>query len=106
MTLAPFPHAPTFAPPPPLTAARGAEVFGQLFVEVVTPDGQATSPLLPGWELRVWPVARLGDATLEARPLCPHLEAADLDRDLRRAGYMPLGPVRAARRFQPPSSAL
>lgn len=99
MTRVPFPLAPAL----PLPAAHGAEVFGHLLVEVVTPDGQPTAPLLPDWELRAWPVARLGDATLEARPRRLHLGAAELDTDLRRAGYLPLGPFRPARAHRSPA---
>lgn len=83
----------------PLTPARAdGEVFGTLIAEVLTPDGEVSVPLLPDWELRAWFVARLGDATLEARPRRPGLGPADLDRELRRAGYTPLGPLRRARR--------
>ncbi|GAA5512582.1 hypothetical protein Dcar01_01298 [Deinococcus carri] len=84
-------------PVPPLPCPRGPEVFGLLMVEAITPDGRATAPALADWEVRAWPVARLGDATLEARPRRPHLGAAELDHDLRRAGYTPLGPFRTAR---------
>lgn len=83
---------------------RGStDLFGVLFAEVILPAGQQTTselsgwPELPGWELRLWPVARLGDATLEARPLYPHLDAADLHCDLRQAGLDILGPVRHRR---------
>ena len=96
MTRAPFPTAPLLLPLTP----RGPEVFGTLTLEVVTPGGQAHAPLLPDWELRAWPVARLGDATLEARPRRANLSAADLQRDLCRAGYLPLGPVRVRRRSE------
>lgn len=98
MTRSTFSLVPTVPPPASLSpAARGSGVFGSFTVEVVTPGGQVTVPLLPDWELRAWGVARLGDATLEARPRRPHLTGADLDRDLREAGYLPLGPVRTRR---------
>ncbi|GAA5533262.1 hypothetical protein [Deinococcus aluminii] len=97
MTRLPFAPLPPFPQPTP----RGPEVFGTLMLEALTPDGAVTAPLLADWEVRAWPVARLGDATLEARPRRPNLEAADLDRDLRRAGYTPLGPWRAGRRSAP-----
>ncbi|WP_034385194.1 hypothetical protein [Deinococcus sp. YIM 77859] len=93
MTCVPFPQMPAFS----LSTPQGTAVFGHLLVEVVTPDGRVTAPLLPDWELRAWPVARLGDATLEARPRRPHLGAEDLAADLCRAGYLPLGPLRATR---------
>lgn len=73
------------------------EVFGTLFAEVVLPDGETDAPVLPGWEVRLWPVARLGDATLEARPLVPYLSGDDLNNDLTRLGWSVLGPVRARR---------
>lgn len=92
MTHAPFLLSPTVLPPAP----HGPELFGTFTVEIVTPDGRVSTPLLPDWELRAWGVARLGDATLEARPRRPQLSGTDLDRDLRGAGYLPLGPVRAA----------
>lgn len=88
-----------FAPLLPLSlpTPHGPEIFGALMVEVLTPEGGPSAPLLADWELRAWPVARLGDATLEARPRRSGLGSAELDRDLRRAGYTPLGPFRAAR---------
>lgn len=79
------------------------DLFGVLFAEVVTPDAEARVPDQPGypllsnWEVRVWPVARLGDATLEARPLYPHLNAAHLRADLQQAGVQVLGPIREKR---------
>lgn len=84
---------------PPLLSQRVTtpDIFGMLFAEVITPDGSACVPDLHGWEVRVWPVARLGDATLEARPLYPHLDAAHLREDLDRAGVQVLGPVREKR---------
>lgn len=94
------------APLPPFPVPRGPELFGIFTLEVVTPGGVLDAPLLPDWplladwEVRAWPVARLGDATLEARPRRAGLDAADLQRDLRRAGYLPLGPVRARRSLE------
>lgn len=87
-----------FSPPAPLPLPSRAdsELFGTLLVEVVTPDGGSAAPLLADWEVRAWPVARLGDMTLEARPRRKHLGPADLDTDLRRLGFLPLGPFRAA----------
>ena len=79
----------------------GSQLFGTLLAEVVAPQPGAdlTPPSLPGWELRLWPVARLGDATLEARPLFAHLQATDLQAALAHAGWQVLGPLRA--RFSP-----
>ncbi|MFD1730959.1 hypothetical protein ACFSC4_07505 [Deinococcus malanensis] len=66
-------------------------------MEVSTPQGTLTAPQLQDWEVRAWPVARLGDLTLEVRPLCPYLDENDLCAELRRGGYQVLGPVRARR---------
>lgn len=73
------------------------QVFGLHFAEVTTPDGQPRLPELYGWQVRVWPVARLGDATVEARALYPHLDAAHLREDLELAGVKVLGPIRERR---------
>lgn len=74
-------------------SATAAKVFGTLFIELIAPT-PARLPDLPGWQLRAWPQARLGDLTLEARPL----RAATPDEllgALRAAGFTPLGqPVR------------
>ncbi|WP_245557767.1 hypothetical protein [Deinococcus apachensis] len=95
MTYARQPLPPVF---PAAPTRQDGELFGTLIAEVLTPDGKPSVPLLPDWELRAWFVARLGDATLEARPRRPGLGPADLDRELRRIGYTPLGPLRQARR--------
>lgn len=70
------------------------QVFGALFAEVITPNGEVSTPTIPGWELRVWPTARLGDATLEARALAAHLDESDLKAALARVGWSVLGPIR------------
>ncbi|WP_412029726.1 hypothetical protein [Deinococcus yunweiensis] len=57
------------------------------------PVGQPIA--LPGWTIRAWPVARLGDATLEAQSSDPSQRAADLAVALNRIGIVPLGPIRA-----------
>lgn len=75
-------------------ANTSPDLFGTLIMEVVTPTGQATAPELHGWDLRSWPVARLGDATLEASPIYPHLDAGNLREALAQAGYAVLGPIR------------
>lgn len=87
------PVLPVSAPAP----RTGSELFGTLVAEVVAPAGPLQAPELLGWEVRLWQVARLGDATLEARPLYPHLEAADLQEALARAGWSVLGPLRSRR---------
>lgn len=71
--------------------------FGALVLEAVMPAGEQNPPDMPDWDLRLWPVARLGDVTLEARPLRPDLGPDDLRAALRDEGWTPLGPVRARR---------
>lgn len=93
---------PDLLPPAlPRQAHTTPEVFGVLFAEIITPDGSSHLPDLcadlSGWELRSWPIARLGDATLEARPLYPHLNADHLRQDLENAGIIVLGPLREKR---------
>lgn len=80
---------------PPVDAA----VFGTVFVEIINPNGAAVA--LPGWITRLWPVARLGDQTLEARPSAGSgnadqlavnpVQVAELLSLLRAAGVTPLG---------------
>ncbi|CAM3271626.1 hypothetical protein DESA109040_06035 [Deinococcus saxicola] len=62
-----------------------------LLLEAVMPVAEQTLPVLPGWELHMWPVARLGDVTLEARPLRPELGPDDLRAALQNVGWTPLG---------------
>ncbi|GGJ60835.1 hypothetical protein [Deinococcus aquiradiocola] len=90
--LCPQAHAGTPAPVPAAPAAV-ARVFGTLFVEVIL---TGPLPALPGWHVRLWPQARLGDATLEA---CPEREggADDLRAALQAASVQALGPVRPRR---------
>ncbi|CAM3929017.1 hypothetical protein [Deinococcus frigens] len=84
--------------PQSLRSVRPAdELFGGLVLEAVRPTGPQDLPVLPHWELRAWPVARLGDVTLEARPLLPWLGPDDLRAALREVGWTPLGPVRGRR---------
>ena len=75
-----------------------SEVFGVAFVEIINPGGAVS---LPGWHTRLWPVARLGDQTLEAWPAV-HQRRANLAKPgqvkvdelltlLRAAGITPLG---------------
>jgi hypothetical protein len=87
-------------PPYPVQAARPEPgvVFGNLLFEV-TLSGPAslssTELTVPGWTLRLWPQARLGDATLEARPECSESEdISALLCALAEAGVGLLGPVR------------
>ncbi len=81
---APRPVAPPTQPTP--RAAGGLAVT--LLVEVIAPEGRAL-PALPGWSVTVWPHARLGDLTLEARS-CGGARDALLGT-LRDAGFTPLG---------------
>ena len=82
MTATSFPRPPQFPP------AHEAPIRS-LLVEVIAPACGAL-PRLPGWTLTVWPLARLGDFTLEARPLAPTPPAVLLGA-LRAAGFTPLG---------------
>ncbi|WP_019010997.1 hypothetical protein [Deinococcus aquatilis] len=51
------------APALPRVAQSDPALFGTFVLEITTPDSLPTAPALAGWQLRVWPVARLGDAT-------------------------------------------
>ncbi|WP_189069451.1 hypothetical protein [Deinococcus radiotolerans] len=64
-------------------------------LEVIAPTRQI--PHLSGWTLQAWPVASLGDLTLQARPHDASATPDDLRAALRAAGLTPLGPVRAHR---------
>ena len=74
--------------------ALQAAVFGTVFFEVVLRPG--SSPAVPGWTLRLWPQARLGDATLEATP-DQGQRVEELVQGLKSQGVQPLGPVRYRR---------
>ncbi|ACO46610.1 hypothetical protein DEDE109153_07140 [Deinococcus deserti] len=78
-------------------AQRDEQLFGRWVMEVAAPGGTLEAPTLHDWEVRVWPVARLGDLTLEVRPLHGYLDETDLRAELRRQGYQVLGPVRVRR---------
>ncbi|ASN80595.1 hypothetical protein [Deinococcus ficus] len=85
------PAAPTL-PALRLQAPHAQAAQAVYVMEITTPDGQPAAPTLPGWTLRVWPVARLGDATLEAAgPGSPD----SLRLALTASGYGVLGPIRA-----------
>lgn len=73
-------------------ATPPAEMFGTVFFEVVL--NSAASPAMTGWTLRLWPQARLGDATLEATPTDGARSESDLLTGLRAQGIEALGPVR------------
>ena len=75
-------------------------VFGTLFFEVIlSADTLLAVHTLSGWTLRLWPRARLGDATLEAAPVQPGQspDLNDLLHDLQAQGIQALGPVRYRR---------
>ncbi|GGM01509.1 hypothetical protein [Deinococcus aerophilus] len=97
MTLNIHPASPLPCPPLARSVRPDPELFGAFLLEAVTPTGAPEMPELPAWELRLWPVARLGDVTIEARPLLPHLGPDDLRAALRHGGWTPLGPVRVRR---------
>ncbi len=70
-----------------------SEVFDTFVLELITPSGKIETPSLTGWQLMAWPVARLGDLTLEAKALYSYLRTEDLATDLAKAGYKVLGPI-------------
>ncbi|MFC4426031.1 hypothetical protein [Deinococcus navajonensis] len=91
-----FYSAPRFRPvlaTPSAMPQRDERLFGNWVMEVVAPGASLMAPALTGWEIRAWPVARLGDLTLEVRALNPELEEQDLREALARCGYVVLGPV-------------
>lgn len=69
-------------------ASAGAAIFGSVFVEIINPSGSAVC--LAGFTTRLWPVARLGDQTLEARPSAGPLRVPEVLASLRAAGMTPL----------------
>ena len=64
-----------------------------VFMEVVLPAHQMP-PRVPGWQLRLWPTASLGDATLEARPDSLQVSVASLTDALHAQGIQTLGLTR------------
>ncbi|GAA4015472.1 hypothetical protein GCM10022631_29440 [Deinococcus rubellus] len=77
---------------PSVTAAPSA-LTEDVLMEVVLPEGRAL-PQVDGWTLRLWPQARLGDATLQAHPQNAAATLADLNAALHAQGVMTLGLVR------------
>lgn len=75
-----------------LVAAPSATTEDVL-MEVVLPEGRAL-PHIDGWTLRLWPQARLGDATLQAHPESAAATLADLNAALHQQGVTSLGVVR------------
>ena len=73
-------------------SSAGSVQPAALFFEVVLNTGAALA--LPGWTLRLWPQARLGDATLEAVPQDRARTQAELLAGLSAQGIEVLGPVR------------
>ena len=64
-----------------------------VLMEVVLPEGR-TLPQVDGWTLRLWPQARLGDATLQAHPQSASATLADLNAALHQQGVTSLGVIR------------
>jgi hypothetical protein len=64
-----------------------------VYLEVVLPGGQALLRV-PGWQLRLWPTASLGDATLEAHPENLQSSVASLTDVLHAQGIQTLGLTR------------
>lgn len=86
----PCPAPPAALPLPSPAAAQPVTWIA----EVALPEGRPVTPTLPGWTLRLWPVARLGDATLEARPDTAQASAQELRAALADLGIGVLGPLR------------
>ncbi|MBZ9750293.1 hypothetical protein K7W42_05380 [Deinococcus sp. HMF7604] len=91
MTASLRPTTPAFLPLP----CTPQEVCHPTYVLEVLTSGAPELPPVPGWTLRAWPVARLGDLTVQATPQDPAESGpAALRAALAAAGVTPLGPVR------------
>ena len=77
----------------PTPAPQTSDVPMTVFMEVVLPAHQVP-PRVPGWQLRLWPTASLGDATLEARPDSLQVSVASLTDALHAQGIQTLGLTR------------
>ncbi|AZI41739.1 hypothetical protein EHF33_02405 [Deinococcus psychrotolerans] len=77
----------------PTTATPAEPLHEDVLMEVVLPEGRAL-PQVEGWTLRLWPQARLGDATLQAHADDGSLSLASLTAALSAQGVMTLGLVR------------
>jgi len=64
-----------------------------VLMEVLLTEGRAL-PQVDGWTLRLWPQARLGDATLQAHPQSAAATLADLNAALHQQGVTSLGVIR------------
>ncbi len=90
--LHPFHPAQSASPVSTSTLAASTVQPAAVFFEVIL---NTCAPLpLPGWTLRLWPQARLGDATLEAIPEDHARTQAELLAGLSAQGIEVLGPVR------------
>ncbi|WP_293914124.1 hypothetical protein [Deinococcus sp.] len=84
----------THLQPAPVQAAPVAPTsVTDVYIEVVLPARQAL-PRVPGWQLRLWPTASLGDATLQAHPDGPQVSVASLTDALHAQGIQTLGLTR------------
>ena len=92
-------HLPTPEPAAPLATlplhSQPLHSLPLYSLEVISPSGRA--PHLSGWTVQTWPVASLGDLTLQARPHGAAATPDDLRAVLTRAGFTPLGPIRTHR---------
>lgn len=77
----------------PITATTAAPLCEDVLMEVVLPEGRAL-PQVEGWTLRLWPQARLGDATLQAHADDASLSLVSLTAALSAQGVMTLGLIR------------
>ncbi len=75
---------------PSLPTEVPAAVQKDVLMEVVWPAGQRL-PTIPGWRLRLWPYAVLGDATLQAHAENAEATLGSLTDALQAQGVTTLG---------------
>ncbi|WP_161883278.1 hypothetical protein [Deinococcus alpinitundrae] len=84
---------PSIQPAAASVVAAPSAITEDVLMEVVLPEGRAL-PQVDGWTLRLWPQARLGDATLQAHPQSAAATLAELSAALHQQGVTSLGVVR------------
>ena len=85
--------------PQPAPAATTDMFMADVFMEVALPQGmplEAAQITVPGWTLRLWPQARLGDATLQAHAESAGTSLESLLHALHNQGIQTLGLRRRA----------
>ena len=86
-------HRPSLAASAPVQPSAAASLSSDVYLEVVLPGSQML-PRVPGWQLRLWPTASLGDATLGAHPDSLQSSVASLTDALHAQGVQTLGLTR------------